>query len=102
MPSLKYVLQNATDEKYRLLRGKVIECISLIGLAVGKEKFMQDCNDVMQLLLKTQTDQGELADDDPQVLFLIFIIVRLVTCIQVHAVKISEITFIIILHFIHT
>jgi hypothetical protein len=28
---------------------------------------MQDCSDVMQLLLKTQTDMKDLADDDPQV-----------------------------------
>ena len=28
---------------------------------------MQDCSDVMQLLLKTQTDMADLADDDPQV-----------------------------------
>ena len=28
---------------------------------------MQDCSDVMQLLLKTQTDMTDLADDDPQV-----------------------------------
>ena len=38
MPSLKYIFQNATDKDYRLLRGKCIECISLIGLAVGREK----------------------------------------------------------------
>ena len=30
-------------------------------------QFMQDCSDVMQLLLKTQTDMTDLADDDPQV-----------------------------------
>ena len=35
-------------------------------LIVGKEKFMQDCGDVMRLLLASQTGQ-ELADDDPQV-----------------------------------
>ena len=29
---------------------------------------MQDCSDVMQLLLKTQTDMADLADDDPQVI----------------------------------
>ena len=32
---------------------------------------MQDCSDVMQLLLKTQTDMADLADDDPQVNILI-------------------------------
>ena len=38
MPSLKYVMANAVGKDYRQLRGKTIECISLIGLAVGKEK----------------------------------------------------------------
>lgn len=38
MPSLKYIVQNANTPDYRLLRGKTIECISFIGLAVGKEK----------------------------------------------------------------
>lgn len=68
MPCLKYIMQHVQNPEHRLLRGKTIECISLIGLAVGKDKFMQDCNDVMQLLLKTQTDQDDLADDDPQVI----------------------------------
>lgn len=31
-------LSNAVQKELRLLRGKTIECISLIGLAVGKEK----------------------------------------------------------------
>lgn len=38
MPCLKYIMQNAVSKEMRLLRGKTIECISLIGLAVGKEK----------------------------------------------------------------
>ena len=38
MPSLKFIVQNAVPKEYRLLRGKTIECISLIGLAVGQEK----------------------------------------------------------------
>ncbi|KAF7252792.1 Importin-5 [Varanus komodoensis] len=66
MPSLKHIVENAVQKELRLLRGKTIECISLIGLAVGKEKFMQDASDVMQLLLKTQTDFNDLEDDDPQ------------------------------------
>ena len=38
MPSLKYIFENAVSKEYRLLRGKCIECISLIGLAVGRDK----------------------------------------------------------------
>lgn len=38
MPPLKYILQNSNVDELNTLRGKTIECISLIGLAVGKEK----------------------------------------------------------------
>lgn len=38
MPSLKFILANANEKKYRLLRGKTMECISFIGVAVGKER----------------------------------------------------------------
>lgn len=38
MPCLKYIVQHAENTEYKLLRGKTIECISLIGLAVGREK----------------------------------------------------------------
>uniref|UniRef100_G3TGJ1 Importin 5 n=1 Tax=Loxodonta africana TaxID=9785 RepID=G3TGJ1_LOXAF len=71
MPSLKHIVENAVQKELRLLRGKTIECISLIGLAVGKEKFMQDASDVMQLLLKTQTDFNDMEDDDPQISYMI-------------------------------
>ena len=49
------------------MRGKTIECISLIGLAVGPEKFTADASEVMEMLLKTQTGDAEMSDDDPQV-----------------------------------
>ncbi|XP_061745785.1 importin-5 [Nerophis ophidion] len=71
MPSLKHIVENALRKELRLLRGKTIECISLIGLAVGKEKFMPDASAVMQLLLKTQTDFNDLDDDDPQISYMI-------------------------------
>lgn len=38
MPQLKYLFKNAITPEYRMLRGKTMECISLIGLAVGKDK----------------------------------------------------------------
>ena len=44
MPSLKYIMQNALASDYRMLRGKTVECISLIGLAVGKEKVSTETN----------------------------------------------------------
>lgn len=70
MPCLKYIIQHANAEELRMLRGKTIECVSLIGLAVGREKFLSDASEVMDMLLKTHTE-GELADDDPQTSYLI-------------------------------
>ena len=32
---------------------------------------MADANDVMQLLLKTQTDSNDMDDDDPQISYMI-------------------------------
>lgn len=71
MPCLKYIIQNADTEELKLLRGKTIECVSLIGLAVGEEKFLADASEVMDLLLKTHGDGQELPDDDPQTSYLI-------------------------------
>ena len=54
MPSLKYIFQNATTKDFRLLRGKTIECISLIGLAVGAEKVRYSYDiDISGVLIKT-------------------------------------------------
>lgn len=71
MPKLKYLFINAKESELRLLRGKTIECISLIGLAVGKEKFLTDCQDVMETLLQTQTNFENLEDEDPQISYMI-------------------------------
>ncbi|XP_028039951.1 importin-5 [Bombyx mandarina] len=71
MPCLKYIIANATTDQLKMLRGKTIECVSLIGLAVGEEKFMSDASEVMDLLLKTHTEGEQLPADDPQTSYLI-------------------------------
>ena len=48
MPYLKAILVNATDKSNRMLRAKSMECISLVGMAVGKEKFRDDAKQVLQ------------------------------------------------------
>ncbi|XP_015439811.1 PREDICTED: importin-5 [Dufourea novaeangliae] len=70
MPCLKYIIQNANQQEHKLLRGKTIECVSLIGLAVGSENFIADASEVMDMLLKTHSE-GDLPDDDPQTSYLI-------------------------------
>ncbi|MFQ6651148.1 hypothetical protein Gotur_023242, partial [Gossypium turneri] len=42
MPYLKALLVKATDKSNRMLRAKSMECISIVGMAVGKEKFRDD------------------------------------------------------------
>lgn len=46
MPYLKAILMNATDKANRMLRARSMECISLIGMAVGKDKFRDDAKQV--------------------------------------------------------
>jgi len=46
MPYLKSILMHATDKSNRMLRAKSMECISLVGMAVGKDKFRDDARQV--------------------------------------------------------
>lgn len=71
VPSLKLIIANALQDNLKILRGKAIECVSLIGLAVGRDKFCNDATDIMNLLLRQQTGQEPLADDDPQLAYMI-------------------------------
>ena len=46
--------QDRADNTERMLRGKAMECISLIGVAVGVNKFGADAKEVMETLIRTQ------------------------------------------------
>ncbi|UYV65910.1 IPO5 [Cordylochernes scorpioides] len=71
MPCLKFLIEKTSGaQELRLLRGKAIECASLLGLSVGREHFMADASAIMDLLLRSQTNE-ELAPDDPQLSYLI-------------------------------
>jgi hypothetical protein len=63
MPLLRHVLEHAQDSTQRLMRAKALECISLVGMAVGKERFGSDAGAVMQYI-QAVTAQG-LEPDDP-------------------------------------
>ncbi|KAJ3143227.1 hypothetical protein HK100_000026 [Physocladia obscura] len=69
MPVLINILQNATDKRFRLLRGKALECASLIGLAVEKEVFSQHVHQLLQILQAIQQEPKE--DDDPVASYLL-------------------------------
>jgi hypothetical protein len=79
MPFLKGVLQQAHGKEYRLMRGKTMECLSLIGVAVGKDKFMQDLPEVMAELRKSQATEPD--PDDPQTSFMLQAWARICKCL---------------------
>lgn len=69
MPHLLQILQHAPAKEYRLLRGKTMECASLIALAVGKSLFSQHAEQFMALMIQTQ--QSITDADDPQSAYLL-------------------------------
>ncbi|KAI9349471.1 armadillo-type protein [Zopfochytrium polystomum] len=75
MPDLVQILQNAMDRKYRLLRGKTLECITLIGLSVKEEGFSPYVEPLLQLLQDIQQSPRE--DDDPMTSYLLVAWVRM-------------------------
>ncbi|KAJ6934781.1 importin-5 isoform X2 [Populus alba x Populus x berolinensis] len=79
MPYLKTILVNANDKANRMLRAKSMECISLVGMAVGKEKFRDDAKQVMDVLLSLQVSQME--SDDPTTSYMLQAWARLCKCL---------------------
>jgi len=79
MPYLKAILLNCTDKSNRMLRAKSMECISLVGMAVGKEKFGQDAKQVMDVLMNLQNSPME--DDDPTISYMLQAWARLCKCL---------------------
>ncbi|KAI4350353.1 hypothetical protein L6164_004815 [Bauhinia variegata] len=79
MPYLKTILMNANDKSTRMLRAKAMECISLVGMAVGKEKFREDAKQVMDVLMSLQ--QSQLETDDPTASYMLQAWARLCKCL---------------------
>lgn len=66
VPHLKGLVQRARGKDERLLRGLAIESLSVIGTAVGRDRFAQDARDVMAEIMATQLTDP----DDPQVAYI--------------------------------
>ncbi|XP_016450778.1 uncharacterized protein LOC107775544 [Nicotiana tabacum] len=79
MPYLKTILVNANDKSNRMLRAKAMECISLVGMAVGKDKFRDDAKQVMEVLMSLQGSQMET--DDPTTSYMLQAWARLCKCL---------------------
>mmetsp|Transcript_72239 Transcript_72239/g.224078 ORF Transcript_72239/g.224078 Transcript_72239/m.224078 type:complete len:1116 (-) Transcript_72239:70-3417(-) len=60
MPLLKRLVMNAKGAKENRLRGKAFECMSLLGLAVGKERFLPDAQEAIAEMLKTPLEADDL------------------------------------------
>ena len=54
MPMLKHILYSASSKAEQLLRAKALECVSLVGMAVGKERFRADAQEVMAFMQQLQ------------------------------------------------
>ncbi|KAF4751010.1 hypothetical protein FOZ62_026640 [Perkinsus olseni] len=66
MPLLKQTVQQASSKEERTLRGKAFECLSLLGLAVGKEVFANDAVEAMQAIVSMLREpEKHFEDDDP-------------------------------------
>lgn len=79
VPLLKEILAKFQTKEYRMLRGKTIECLSLIGVAVGKDKFKPDSGPIMDLLAQIQN--SNLDSDDPQREFMLQAWTRISSCL---------------------
>lgn len=60
MPMLKQVVLKATGEKENRLRGKAFECMSLLGVAMGKEKFLPDAKEAISEMVKVPLEADDV------------------------------------------
>ncbi|CAE7672178.1 sal3, partial [Symbiodinium pilosum] len=60
MPMLKQFVMTATSKKENRLRGKSFECMSLLGIAVGKEKFLNDAREAIGAMMNTQVEADDV------------------------------------------
>lgn len=79
VPFLKTILQGASAREHRTLRAKALECLSLIGMAVGKERFRADAVAVMEFLRQLQSTVVEA--DDPTAMYMLQAQARLCKCL---------------------
>lgn len=69
MPLLINVLGANLGPEFRMMKGKAMECATLISMAVGRETFLPDANKLAELLAVIQSQVTE--SDDPQISYLI-------------------------------
>ncbi|KAI0983856.1 hypothetical protein GJ496_008474 [Pomphorhynchus laevis] len=60
---LLHLLALVSSSDYQNLRGKVIECITLVGYSVGKDRFLNDCQPMIDDLVSIKLDFDSQSDD---------------------------------------
>lgn len=69
VPFLISLIRSYTATEYKQLRGKAIECLTLMCSAVGKDVFAPRVTEVVSLLREIQ--EGQLAPNDPQISYIL-------------------------------
>nr|XP_033508043.1 importin subunit beta-3-like [Nicotiana tomentosiformis] len=78
MPHLRSVLRNAHLNSNLILRARTMECISVVGMAVGKGKFKDEVEQVMEVLMLVQGLQAKA--DDPTTKYMLVACTRICKC----------------------
>nr|XP_016459454.1 PREDICTED: importin-5-like [Nicotiana tabacum] len=65
MPQLKAFLRNADLTSDLILRARAIECMSCVGSAVGREKFREDAEQVIKVIMISLQGIQTKGDDSP-------------------------------------
>lgn len=63
------VLNSSTQKEHKYLRGHCVECLTLVGLAVGEEEFQKAVHDIITKMIEIQ--QTDIDAADPQKFFLL-------------------------------
>lgn len=74
MPLCKKILTEAKSHDLQTLRGKAMECVGLVGVAVGRDVFAPDAKGILELLIEQQ--KIGLAPDDTSYHHLVQAIAR--------------------------
>ena len=75
-PFLKDILRSALSAEFHVLRSKALECLSIIGVAVGKEKFGADHQEVINVLSRLHYNPN-----DPEASSMLLSWARLCKCL---------------------
>lgn len=68
-PVLFTMLSTHNDKHYRQLRGQILECLTLMAHAAGKELFAKHAQQLIEIMLRIQ--QSDLDPTDPQKSYLL-------------------------------